>query len=95
MTKDNPINDLARLILSQMTQTDVDRRIQQGIDATMRQVVNDPYKGLKQAASIASPTKVGSGWAEPKELRTPSKFETELVDAMVRRHVGGPNEPVK
>jgi hypothetical protein len=60
-------------------------------------LVADARKRQAEPSSIAAePTpKRGSGWAEEKPLKPHPRWEVELVDRIVERFVGGPNDPVR
>jgi hypothetical protein len=91
------INDLAKLILAQMTQTEEDRRIQANIDACMRGAIADTRRGnpnqLNPAPKAAAP---GAGWQEETPMvnhgATPG---AKVVDALAEKFVGGPNSVKK
>jgi hypothetical protein len=93
------INDLAKLILAQMTQTEEGRKTQASIDSAMRGAIGDVRRGNpNQLDAPPIKTNVQTKWKEENPHRVyaaKGSFEEQLVDRMVEKFAGGPNSPVK
>jgi hypothetical protein len=59
-------------------------------DSLVRDIVGD-NRGSSSVATPAVPAVKGTGWYEPKPIGPRPAYETELVDRIVERFAGGPN----
>jgi hypothetical protein len=60
----------------------------------MRDVIRNPWSPNALEPALKPVANVRTKSAE-RPLKVPSAFETELIDALAKTFVGGPNEPVK
>ena len=71
-------------------------RVQRGIDETMRAIVSSPRVG-GPCSLITDPVKPVAPVVARGEVPLGPRpaYETALIDALAKKFVGGPNDPVK
>jgi len=69
--------------------------IARSIDLAMREVVRNPRNPNQLDPPPVKTVHAQTRWVDPRPLKVPSKFESDLIDALARKYVGGPNDPVK
>jgi len=67
--------------------------IARSIDLAMREVVRNPRNPNALDPPPVKPVHAQTKWVEPVPLKVPSKFESDLIDALATKFVGGPNSP--